>query len=112
VKKLLVAIGFLLVSSFAQASSYPASLLCMTPDKELYIDIVSTGKKTAFIQFNGGVFLNAEAEFEDPILYVSVALEKGVFVLAYDVVKEQAVGVSKFSDTRELVIDLTCKFRM
>lgn len=110
-KKLLVALGFMLVSSFAQAASYPASLLCMTPDRGLFVDIVSTGKKTAFIQFNGGPFLNADAEFDDPVLYVSVQLEKGVFVLAYDVVKEQAVGVSKFEDQKEFVIEMTCRFR-
>ena len=111
-RKLLVAIGFLLVSSFAQASTYNASLLCMTEDRKLFIDVVSTGKNTALIQFNGGAFLKAEAEFEDPVLYISTMLEKGVFVLAYDVVNEQAVGVSKFSDKKEGVVELTCKFRM
>lgn len=110
-KKLLVALGFMLVSSFAHAASYPPSLLCMTPDKGLFVDIVSTGKKTAFIQFNGGPFLEADAEFNDPVLYVSVLLEKGVFIVAYDVVKEQAVGVSKFDGKKEFVFDMVCRFR-
>lgn len=76
-----------------------------------YVDVVSAGSNNrVLVQINGGNFLEGQAEFESPILYVTIPVDVGVVVLAFDVTKGMAALVAK-TDKKETVIELVCKFR-
>jgi len=96
----------------ASTSAYAtqASFLCKTLDTNEYVDVVSTGKNKALVQVNGGGFLDAFAEFEDPILFITVPLDTGVIVIAYNVRQDKAAVVVK-TTTKNQTHEMKCTFR-
>lgn len=107
--KTIVALTFLVattVTSYAKQVSF----LCVTLDKKTYIDVVSTGGTTALVQISGGDFLEAEAQFVDPTLYIYVPLTNGIFALAYNVKTQEAGYAARLGDTKQAE-KLVCKFR-
>lgn len=107
-KQLLLAFALLSASTSAYAAK--TSFLCRTLDTKEYVDVVSTGENTALVQVNGGDFLEAVAEFEDPILFITVPLDTGVLVLAYDVIQDKAALVVK-TKKRNQTHEMKCTFR-
>lgn len=99
-----------LLFSSVVANAAQTSFFCMTKDKSTYIDVVSTGGNRALVQINGGNFLDGEAEFIEPTLYVYVPLTQGVFVLAFDVKKNEAGYAARTADNKQSE-ELFCKFR-
>ena len=98
----------LLTMAWAEA---PASFLCKTNDTQEYIDVVSTGKNNkVLVQVNGGDFLPGDAEFDDPILYVTVPVNTGVFVIAFDVRKQMAAVALRTQKTKQ-THEMVCVFR-
>lgn len=104
-------IAIMVTSSTPSAWGAQTSFLCRPVGEEGYVDVVSAGKNNrVLVQFNGGNFLEGQAEFENPILYVTVPVDVGVIVLAFDVTKGIAAMVAK-SEKKETVIEMVCKFR-
>lgn len=107
--RLILALTFL-VATAGMSYAKQASFLCMTKDKKTFIDVVSTGGNRALVQLNGGDFLEAEAEFIDPTLYIYVPLTQGIFALAFNVKTGEAGYAARIGETKQAE-ELICKFR-
>lgn len=108
-KKVIAAVtAFAVMTGISQAKQ--ASFLCVTKETQEYIDVVSTGRNRVLVQINGGDFLEGEAEFESPNLFVYVPLTNGVFALGFNVETMNAGYLLKANNTKQTQ-ELTCKFR-
>lgn len=101
-------IASLVLTGVAEAKQ--ASFLCRAKDRNEFIDVVSTGSNRVLVQINGGDFLDGEAEFEDPTLFVYVPLTNGVFALAFNVRSMNAGYMAKINGVTQ-TNELDCKFR-
>ena len=106
----LLGLMFLAFGVITKAQAKQPSILCKTRDTKEYIDIVSTGGSGALVQINGGEFLEGVAEFKDPMLYVTVPLDTGVFLVVFDVKERQGMSALNTTTARQ-VHEMDCKFR-
>ncbi len=89
----------------------PASFLCQTLDTKEFIDVVSVGKDGVYIQVNGGEFIEGEAEFKEPMLYVHAQISKDAeFAVIVDIREMLGVSALRIGDKKQ-IHEVRCKFR-
>lgn len=107
--KYLLTAALLLTST--QVFAEQASFLCRTETDE-FVDVVSKGDDTdeVLVQINGGKFLEGFGEFEEPILYIKVPLDRGSILMGYNIKTSKALMLTEING-KKTAIKMTCQFR-
>lgn len=106
--RLILILAFLVSPVVSHAKTI--SFLCKTRDTKEYVDVLSAGDGKVYVQLNGGDFLEGEAEFKDPNLYIYVPVTNGVFVVAFDVTTGEGGFFARAGDKKQSHA-MDCKFR-